>query len=154
MHTRRVISHGVQRPREVGGQVAIAVLALVGALDVAQVGSCLVAGDCSIGHAGHSRDIVTAVCDGGVLDVMGFSHDHDLPDLSRVFEIAVADVSHWVIGRHQPLLDLERERKSPDVWQSFGALVGARLGSVGSAGKAGVFGRDFRQVSRPVTQAC
>jgi hypothetical protein len=65
--------------------VAIAVLALVGALDVAQVGSGLVAGDCSFGHAGHGRGVVTPVCDGGVLDVMVFSHDHDLPDLSRVF---------------------------------------------------------------------
>jgi hypothetical protein len=136
--------------------MAISVFALVGALDIAQVGGRLVAGDCSFGDPGHGRGVVTTVRDGGVLDVMVRSHDHDLPDLSRVFQVAVGDVSRKVIGRHQSLLDLEWKGESPDVGQSFGAVIDAThasLGCVGGTGEAGVFRRDLRQVSGTVTQA-
>ena len=95
--------------------MTVAVLSLVGALDVAEVGSRGGAGDSSFGHTRHGWGVVTTAGDGSVLDIVVLCHDHDLADLSRVFEVTVVDDSCRVVSGHQQLLDLEREGEAPDV---------------------------------------
>ena len=106
LHARCVVSHRVHRPRKVGGQVTVAVLALVGALDIAEVRSCFVAGDGPFGHARHGGRVITTVGDGGVPHIVVRSHDHDLAYLASMLEVTVGDVACRVVGGHQSPLDL------------------------------------------------
>ena len=95
--------------------MTVAVLSLVGTLDVAEVGSRGGAGDSSFGYSRHGWGVVTTAGDGSVLDIVVLCHDHDLANLSRVFEVTVFDDSGGVVSGHQQLLDLERKGEAPDV---------------------------------------
>ena len=76
LEARGVVCDDVQRSRQVVGVVAIAVLTLVRALEVAEMGSGSFVGDRSLRHAGDGRDVVTPGGDGGVagVDVVGQHH--------------------------------------------------------------------------------
>lgn len=76
LEARGVVRNDIQRSRKVVGVVAIAVLTLVRALEVAEMGSGSFVGDRSLRHAGDGRDVVTPGGDGGVVgvEVMGLHH--------------------------------------------------------------------------------
>ena len=78
--TRGVVSNDIQRSRKVVGVVAIAVLPLVRALEVAEMGSGSFVGDRSFRHAGDCRDVVTPGGDGGVAGVEVVGQHHGLAD--------------------------------------------------------------------------
>ena len=76
LEARGVVGDDVQRSREVVGVVAVAVLALVRALEVAEMGSGSLVGDRAFRHAGDGRDVVAPGRDGGVagVEVVGLHH--------------------------------------------------------------------------------
>lgn len=76
LEARGVVRNDVQRSRKVVGVVAIAVLPLMRALEVAEMGSGSLVGNRSFRHAGDCRDVVTPGGDGGVagVEVVGLHH--------------------------------------------------------------------------------
>ena len=91
LHTRSVVGHDIQRPSEVGCFVKIAVLALMGALHIAEVSGCAFAGDGSFCHPRHGGSVVRAAGDGGVGDRVVVSDEHDLAQQAGMLKIAVRD---------------------------------------------------------------
>jgi hypothetical protein len=61
LQVQSVIRHDVGFPWEEVCQVAVSVLAFMGAGVVAKVGCRPVAGDCALGDAGHSRGVVRSI---------------------------------------------------------------------------------------------
>jgi hypothetical protein len=73
-----IVAHDVLRARQVLGAVAVAVLTLVGASDLAQTGGRAGLGHSSFSGSAHSSDVVTKVVQSGVLGVVAATHDVEL----------------------------------------------------------------------------
>jgi hypothetical protein len=91
LHTRGVVGHDNQRPSKVGCFVKVAVLALMGALNVAEVSGSAFARDGSFCHPRHGGGVVRAAGDGSIGDGVVVGDEHDLAQQACVFKIAVGD---------------------------------------------------------------
>ena len=78
LQARAIVSDDIQRSWQVEGLVAVTVLSLVGALDVAKVGSCTVMGDCDFRDSGDSWGVVRPSGYGGVASIEVGGYDHHL----------------------------------------------------------------------------
>ena len=112
-HAGAVVGHGVDRPWEVLGAVAVAVEALVVAGQLAQVRGWSRGGDGAFARAADGRSVVTHVLESGVSHRVAVSHDVKLRDDCGLFQVAVGDVAFGVVERHERGLDIRRERQSP-----------------------------------------
>ena len=95
--------------------MVIAVFALVGALDVAEVSGSSIVGDGALGDTRDGGGVVRAVVEGGVSDVVVFCHEHDLAEQTGVFEVAVGDNTRGVVSGDELGLDFLGKRETPDV---------------------------------------
>ena len=91
LHAGRVVGHDVEGAREVASLVKVPMLALVGALHVAQVRGGGGAGDGAFGHPGDRWSVVGTARDCRVPHVVIVGHEHDLPEEASVLQVAVGD---------------------------------------------------------------
>ena len=110
-----IISHGIGRSWDVGGDVAVAVLALVGTGVATEVSSSAFRGDCAFQDAGDSRGVVRQVVGGGVGHMELGSLDGDLSQEAGVFQVAVGDGACRIGGGHNGALDVRGEGLPPEV---------------------------------------
>ena len=153
MKARAVVGDDIQRSREVEGFVAVAVFALVGALDVAEVSGGAVVGDSPFGDPGDGRSVVGASGNGGIASIEVGGDDHQLPKEGRVLHVTVGDDSVGICGGHQELLHLRRVGQPPGVRLSFGTVedpTHSHLGGISGSREAGVLRDEFSKVSGSV----
>ena len=93
LEMRGVVSHDVSLARDVERGVVIAVLTLVLARPVAEVGRRAVGGHRALADAGHRRGVVGAVHESGVAHVVGGGHEVHLAEETGVFEVAVGEIA-------------------------------------------------------------
>ena len=113
LEARSVVGHDIGLAWEVEGGVVVAMIALVAAGPVAEVGGRAVGGDGAFADAGDGGRVVGAVDHRGVANVMGVSHEIHLAQETSVLEVAVGDGAGWVVGVHEAALDLGRKGVSP-----------------------------------------
>jgi hypothetical protein len=136
--------------------VAVAVLSLMGAGVVAQVGSRAITGDGPFVDASNSRGVVRGVGDSGVAEVLLASHEGDLGQQAGLLQIAVRYSSCGVIRGDEPGLHFLGKRVPPNIALSMGIEVDpthAGLRSIGGANKGRDLWHDLGKVSGPVAQA-
>jgi hypothetical protein len=75
LESRGIVCHDVVRSWEVGGEVAVAVEALVGARVVAQEGCWPVTGHCPLADSRNCRGVVASIGESGVSDVVSGCHE-------------------------------------------------------------------------------
>ena len=93
-----VVRHDVERPWEVVGRVAVAVLTLVEASVVAQVGSWPLGRDGPFCDARDSWSVVRHIGDCHVGDVVVVGYDGDLPQEPGVLQVAVVSLPGGVLS--------------------------------------------------------
>jgi hypothetical protein len=89
--TGRVISHAVGVARNVGEFAAVTVVALVEAVELAEVGAGPVCGGGAFEHAGNGRCVVRARADGEFCDTVLLGDDVQVGDGGSMLEVAVGD---------------------------------------------------------------
>jgi hypothetical protein len=136
--------------------VAVAVLALMGAGVVAEMGSRSVASDSAFGDSRDSWGVVGAVCQGGISDVMVVADDGDLGEQSSLFEVAIGHSSGRICLRHESGLDVVWEWVSPDVPLPQGIKVDTShtdLGGISGSNEGRSLGNHFCEVSGSLAEA-
>ena len=91
LEARGVVGHDVSLAWDVKGSVVVAVIALVAAGPIAEVGGRAVGGDGPFADAGDGGRVVGAVDHRGVANVMGMGHDVHLAKETSVLEVTVGD---------------------------------------------------------------
>ena len=92
LETGRVVGHDVQVSWEIVSEVAIAVVSLMLAGVVAEVGRGAITGHRALVDPGRDgRRVVGEVDNGGVAGVMRGGHEVDLGKETGLFEVAVGD---------------------------------------------------------------
>ena len=97
LQTRGVVGHNIGWSWDVEGLVAVAVPALVEAGVVAEVCGCPIGGDGPLGGSCHRRCVVAGCVDGAVADIVLVCHEGDLSLDACLLEVAIGDVSLWVV---------------------------------------------------------
>ena len=155
LQTGGVISHGIRRSRDVGGDVTVAMFSLMGAGVGTQVGGSPIRGHSTFPDSGHSRSVVGEVVGGGVdnWEVLGL--DGHLTKESTVLQVAVGDGPGRVVGGDNVGLDVRRKRQSPQVGLESVVKEDTAHPSLGSISRSEVgrsLGDDLCKVSGSVTQ--
>ena len=100
LEARGIVSHNVGHARDEGGHVTVSVQPLMDAGKVAKSRGRAECGKGSFGYAGHRRNVVGEVLDGGVLEIGNGGHDCQLCQEAGVFEIAVGHAAVRTVGGH------------------------------------------------------
>lgn len=151
-----VVRHLVDWSWEVLGVVAVAVVALVVAGELAEVGGRAGGGHGLLAGSADGGCVVAHVLQGGVNHGVAVRHDVKLGQEGSLLQVAVGDVAREVVGGHEGVLHVLRERKAP-----VEALPGvvevnaahARTCGVSGAEQHGVLGNQLRQVSGACAEA-
>jgi hypothetical protein len=136
-----VISHSISISWVEKGEVAVAVLALVSAAVVAQLGGNSIRGHRSFVHSRDGGGVVAASANGAVGSVGLLGDEADLGKLAGLFQVTIGDGSLGVVEGDKVLLDILGEGLSPHVGSamvviedathtSFGHVSGAQEGRV------------------------
>ena len=136
--------------------MAVAILALVFALEVAQMRGWAVTTDSSSGHTRDSGGVVTAVGQRGISDVMTVSNESGLGQQSRVLQVTVRDTAVGIYLGHEVCLNVFREGMAPDVPLSRVVVVDpthAGFGRVSRAEEGGRLWHDLCEVRGAVAEA-
>ena len=88
-----IVCHHVGHSWDEVAVVAVSVLPLVHAGEVAEVGGGPIRGHSAFVHPGHCRRVVGAIHESGVGGVMVVANDVDLAQLARVFQVTIGDGS-------------------------------------------------------------
>ena len=95
-----VVSHGVSHPGNEEGLVAVPMLTLMHAGEVAEMSGRAVGGDSAFVHTRERRGVVSSIEDSGVAHVMMLGHDVKLGQLACLLEVTVGDLSSRVREGH------------------------------------------------------
>ncbi len=156
LEARGIVPHSVGGPRQVGGDVAIAVLALVGALDVAEARAGPGLRHGSLGEAGDRGRVIYTRAEGGVAHREVVGHHVQVRDRSGLLEVAVGDRPRRILPGHQPTLDFVAEGRAPDVRLAGGVEEDAPHslpGGVRCPQVSGFLRDDLGQVRRAILEA-
>jgi hypothetical protein len=129
-----VVSHSVSISWEEKGEVAVAVLSLVSAAVVAQLGCDPIRGHRSFVHSRDGGGVVTASANGAVGSVGTLGDEADLGELAGLFQVTIGDGSMGVVEGDQVLLDVLGERLSPHVGSTMVVVEDATHTSFRSVG--------------------
>lgn len=151
-----VVGHDVGVAWDVGGFRAVAVVALVGAVEAAEVGARVGASYCAFAEAGCGGDVVDQVGDGALAHVVEVGDDVVVQYGRCLLEVVDGDGTVRVVGSGELGLEARREGPAP----ADGGVVGSEDDSA-EAVAAGVCGPDdagevrhqFAEVSGPGAQA-
>jgi hypothetical protein len=78
LQARAIIAHDVLGARQILGPVTVAVLALMGAGDLAQARGGAGLGHCPFSGAADGGHVVTEIVQGGVMGIMAMAHHVEL----------------------------------------------------------------------------
>lgn len=113
LETGSVVCHPIGISGDEAGHMAVAVLALVRACIVAEVGRRPVAGDGATADPGHRWGVIRQVGQGGIPHRMSGCHEGHLGQQASVLQVAIGDGSSGVVFGHQVVLDLLGEGVPP-----------------------------------------
>jgi len=152
LEARSIIGHDIFHPVDEGDLGAVSVVALVEAGDLAEVGGWP-AGSCAAFEVSRQcGSVVSQVGDGGASSVVGVGDVVQLDHHGGLFEVAVGDITRWVVVRYQSLYNVVGKRVSPYSRRvASGKVDAAKAISAGIHGADHFwqFGNDFRQVCGP-----
>ena len=100
------IHHLVCFALDVGYFMAISVVPSVKAGQSADVGACLVRCESSLVVVGHCSDVVVESGECAVMQVTQVVGDISLSKHSCLLQVAVGQVTSWIVGGHNALLDV------------------------------------------------
>lgn len=155
LQARGVIRHVVAVSWEVGGEVAVAMGALVLAGEAAEVSGSPIAGHGATAEPGDGRCVVGEVFDGGVGDVMSGGHEVELAKHSGLLEVAVGDDPRGVFPRDQFGLYGEREGFPPEIGVAVAVKVDpahSLESGIGGAQQRGVLRDDLSKLRGSIAQ--
>ena len=134
LQARAVIGHDVHGSWQEEPRVAVAVLALVSAGEVAEVRWGSVTGYGTSRHSREGGSVVRACGEGGVGAVYCVGHESDLAEDAAMLEVAVGKVAVQVVPGDKAPLDVRWKGASPGVAVRIGVKEDpshAHLGSIG-----------------------
>ena len=94
--------------------MVVAMMAVVQAGEMADVGSRLIRGDRSFFVVGYSCDVVIEGGKGPVTQVEHSVRNIGLGEHSSLFQVAVRDVPIWLFGGDDARLEVKGERHAPE----------------------------------------
>ena len=100
LEARGIIGHDVFHPVDEGDLGAGAMVALMKAGDLAEVGSWSASSSAAFEVTSQSVSVVCQVGDGWLPDVVGVGNVVQLDYHSGLFKVAIGDVARWVVARH------------------------------------------------------
>ena len=151
LKTRGVVTHDIIRTRNVEAGEAVAVEALMGSGQRAEVGWSLVAGDSTTAQTREGRRVVSARAQSGIANVVLLSHDGCLTEGSSVFEITVGDVPTGIVSGDETGLDVSRVGLTPEEGRTRRVEVDpthACLRGVSCTEKGRILGHNLGQMCR------
>ena len=146
--TRGVVSHHIGLPGDVADFRVVAVVALVGTLQAAQVGGGVVSGDGPFVVAGDCRRVVGQGGGGQLADVVGLGDGVMVGHQGSLFQVAVGEAAGRVVGGDHAVLNVLGEREPPERrGVSFGEedAAHAELGGVSGAQDSRLVRHDFAE---------
>jgi len=100
LKARGVISHDILYPVDEGDLGAVAMVALVEARDLAEVGSWSAGSGAAFEVASQSGSVVRQVGNSRPSSIIGVGNVIQLDYHSGLFKVAIGDVARWVVARH------------------------------------------------------